>query len=311
MFYQIRAPEAWPRPGERPSLRSYQTVTPKGSKMTTTVNQTRLLGQLANLIALEAAIEQRVKEWIPLVVSHSIIGTQLEDFRALSRDHCQALETRLITLTGHKPPYVEAVTAYATGDAADAAEYPVSSALQEIYTLYNQALIGYAVLGSLSSRELDSSCVADDGTSEHLAVQHTNDYVAAVQKISRLINDVLLWEFDRDGAECQCCCPSCSAGICLCAAWWRNVLSEAWSEAGRINNDKGIYVQQPKQGSAATQSGLDRGDIILAVEGHAIESLSDVQSALRDSQPGAVIQLTVHRHSGELEEITLVSPKKK
>ena len=276
--------------------------------MKNTLDQTRLLSQLANTITLEAAIEQRLKELIPEVTSHAIAGTLLSGFHTLSRYHRQALEFRLITLNGSEPPSGDTVTLYAAGNPPDAAEYPVSSSLQEIYTLYHQALIGYAVLGSLSSRQLDSSNIADEGTSEHLAVQHTNDYVAAVQRISRLINDVLLWELDRDGAECQCCCPSCSAGICLCAAWWRNVLSDAWSKVGPIENDVGICVQLPKQGSTATQAGLVRGDVILAVEGHAIESLNDVQSALRDGQPGAVIQLTVRRHSGELEEIALVSP---
>jgi len=274
--------------------------------MTNTLNQTRLLSQLAILIDHEATIEQRLDELIPAVAGHAIVRALLEGFRVMSRDHRQALETRLNTLTGRKPPYVETATVYTVGDPADAEEYPVSSALQKIYTLYNQELIGYALLGWLASRELDSSCVADEGTSQHLAVQHTIDYVTAVQRISRLINDVFLWELDSDGAECQCCCPSCSAGICLCAAWWRNVLSEAWSEAGPINNDIGIYVQQPKQGSAATQAGLVRGDLILAVNGAEIKSSGDLQRALRNCPPGKAIHLTVRRQSGQQEVIALV-----
>jgi hypothetical protein len=276
--------------------------------MTITQYPNRLQSQLANMIVLETAIEQRLKELIPEMADHSVASKLLVGFHTLSSDHRQALETRLTALSGNEPPSSEMATVYAADYPLDAVKYPVSSSLQEIYTLYNQALIGYAVLGSLSSRQLDSSNIADEGTSEHLAVQHTNDYVAAIQQISRLINDVVLWELDRDGAECQCLCPSCSAGICLCSAWWRTVLRDAWIEASPIATDVGIYVQHPKKGSSATQAGLVRGDVILAVEGDKVESLSDIQSALHNCQPGAVIQLTVHRHSDELEDIALVRP---
>ena len=276
--------------------------------MTDRLNQTRLLSQLADMIALEATIVQRLEEVIPEVAGLAVVSSLLEDFRALSGDHRQALETRLAMLRGNESLSGETVTIYAVNNHLDAAEYPATSSLQAIYTLYHQALVGYAMLGSLASRSLDSSSIADEGTSTHLAIQHTDDYVGAIQKTSRLINDVLLWELDRDGVECQCLCPSCSAGICPCAVWWRNVLSDAWSEAGPIANDVGIYVQQPKQGGAATQAGLVRGDVILAVEGKEIESLGDIQSAVRNSQPGEAIQLTVRHHTGELEDIVLLHP---
>lgn len=279
--------------------------------MTTTLNQIRLLTQLANLVALEAAIEQRLNDLIPTTSSHAIAGALFEEFRALSRDHRRALETRLNTLKGGARPSGVQAAIYAANNSPDAAKYPVSSALLEVFTLYNQALIGYALLGSLASRELDSSCLADEGTSHHLAVRHAGEYVQALQEVSRLINDIVLLELDRDGVECQCCCLSCSAGICLCAVWWRDVLSEAWAKAGPINNGIGIYVQQPKQGSAAIQAGLARGDVILAVKGDEIESSGDIQSALRNCPPGGAIQLTVRRQSGELDEIALVQPSRK
>lgn len=83
-------------------------------------------------------------------------------------------------------------------------------------------------------------------------------------------------------------------------------MSDAWSEAGPLATDTGIFVQHPKQGSAAVQAGLVRGDIILAAEGNNIESPSDMQNAVRNSQPEGVIHLTVRHHSGELEEVTLI-----
>jgi hypothetical protein len=55
--------------------------------MTKTLNQTRLLSQLANMIALEAAIVQRLEEVIPKVAGHAVVSSLLEGFRALSRGH--------------------------------------------------------------------------------------------------------------------------------------------------------------------------------------------------------------------------------
>ncbi len=46
----------------------------------------------------------------------------------------------------------------------------------------------------------------------------------------------------------------------------------------------------------------------MAVEGKNIESLGDMQSAVRNSQPGEEIRLTVRRESDELEDVSLVHP---
>ncbi len=174
--------------------------------------------------------------------------------------------------------------------------------------MFNQAVIGYSVLHSLSTRFLDSALIADEGTSYHLTRQHTQNYVQAIQQISRLLHDVVIWELDQEGLECQCICPSCGVGICVCALAGRSFLSDIWVEAGPIADDEGVYVQRPKQNSAATKAGLRRGDVILAAGGQEIESYGDLQSAVRNDEPGEEIRLTVRRGSDELEEVVIVRP---
>ncbi len=106
--------------------------------------------------------------------------------------------------------------------------------------------------------------IADEGTSYHLTRQHTQNYVQAIQQISRLLHDVVIWELDQEGLECQCICPSCGIGICLCAMAGRSFLSDTWVEAGPIADDEGVYVQLPKQNSAAAKAGLRRGNVIIS-----------------------------------------------
>ncbi len=270
----------------------------------------RLQTWLAHMIALEAAIEQSLEVLIPEVSAHAGVTALLTGFQALTRDQRQALETRLQTITDVVPLSKETTVVLPIDGLGQKADYPVSTALQIVYTMFNQAVIGYSVLHPLATRFLDSSLIADEGTSYHLTRQHTHNYVQAIQQISRLLHDVVLWELDREGLECQCTCPSCGVGICLCALAGRSFLSDTWLEAEPIANDQGVYVQLPKQNSAAVKAGLRRGDVILAAGGQEIESYGDLQSAVRNAEPGEEIRLTVRRDSDVLEEVAIVHPQR-
>ena len=236
----------------------------------------RLQEQLLQMVALEAAIERKAEELIPEVVDHSEATALLKDFKALSREQRQALETRLQVIAGNELQVLDPATDFAGSGLRASGNHPISAALQITYTMLNQAVIGYAVLHPFATRFLDSPFIADEGTSFHLARQHTQNYVQAIQQITRLLHDVVLWELDREGVECQCTCPSCGVGICLCALAGRSFLSNTWSEAGPIADDNGIHVQLPKQNSAAMKAGLRRGDVILGAGGQEFESWGDI-----------------------------------
>lgn len=272
--------------------------------MSSAQNLNRLQKQLVHLIALEAAIEQQLEELIPLVSEHDQATALLSGFLSLPREQRQALETRLDFLT-ENAPITKDPGVVSVASTSSEVEYPVSAALQSAYTMFNQAVIGYSVLHPLATRFLDSSWIADEGTAYHLTRQHTQKYVQAIQQISRLLHDVVLWELDQDGRECQCICPSCGVGICLCSMAGRSFLSTVWEEAGPIFDDEGIYVQLPKQNSAAENAGLEKGDIILVAGGQEIESYGILQSAVRNSEPGQDIHLTVRRGSEELKEVVI------
>jgi hypothetical protein len=277
--------------------------------MTSTQKPNRLQTQLAYMIALEAAIEQKLEELIPEVSVHSGVTALLTGFQSLSKAQQQALETRLVTIAGAVPLSKVTPGVLPADRLSQEADYPVSTALQIIYTMFIQAVYGYSVLHTLSTRFLDSALVADEGTSYHLTRQHTQNYVQAIQQISRLLHDVVIWELDQEGLECQCICPSCGIGICLCAKAGREFLRDAWVEAGPIVDDEGVYVQLPRQNSVATKAGLRRGNVILAIGGQEIESWHDLQTAVRNAEPGEEIRLTVRRDPDVLEEVAIVRPK--
>ena len=71
--------------------------------MTNTQNPNRLQTQLAHMIALEAAIEQRLEELIPEVSVHTGVTALLKGFQTLTRTQRQALETRLQTIADAVP----------------------------------------------------------------------------------------------------------------------------------------------------------------------------------------------------------------
>jgi hypothetical protein len=118
--------------------------------MTSTQKPNRLQTQLAYMIALEAAIEQKLEELIPEVSVHSGVTALLTGFQSLSKAQRQALETRLVTIAGAVPLSKVTPGVLPADRLSQEADYPVSTALQIIYTMFIQAVYGYSVLHTLS-----------------------------------------------------------------------------------------------------------------------------------------------------------------
>lgn len=177
--------------------------------------------------------------------------------------------------------------------------HPVSSSLRNMYVLLNEAIIGYSLIQPIASRFRDSLTVADDGTTGHLARQHTQDYVAAAGRIMDEIHDAVIWELDSSGIDCRCTCPSCSIGVCLGPASARAIVAQAQSDALPSDVRSGIYVHRPRAGSAAAEAGIRKGDVILAVDGIRIDSLPRIQTDVRNHRPGDRIKFRIRRGSEE------------
>lgn len=268
----------------------------------------RLQKQLAFMIVLETTIEKKLEELIPKISVHTEVTQLLTGFLTTTRGQRLALESRLYTIT-HESFLPDGNTKIpASTDLFQEDEYPISTALQIVYTMFQQAVIGYSVLHSLSTRFMDGPYAADEGTSYHLARQHTQNYINAIQRIAQLIHDVVIWELDEKGLECQCPCPSCRIGICLCAPAGRSFLRDGWEEAGPIANDEGVFVHLPKQNSLAQKAGLQNGDVILDVDDQEIAAYRDLQKVVREAKAGEEIRLKVRRSQDLIKEFHIISP---
>lgn len=268
----------------------------------------RLHTYLAAVVGLEAAIEQTLKQLLEENFHHPQVATLLSEFHTLTKEQLYALDVRLQTLADDVPIPDRGAAIHLDAECADSDHYPASTALQTVYCLYNRALIEYATLQVIAIRYRDSWAVAEDGTTAHLARQHTQDYARAIGQLSRVFHDVVVWEMEGEGSECQCVCPSCSLGVCLCPAASRTILSQALAGAGSLAVEAGIYVNLPRQGSAALEAGLLKGDVVVAVDGHEVQTYGDLQTAVRNHHTGEVIQFQVRRGAEGQQVITVIRP---
>jgi hypothetical protein len=267
----------------------------------------RLHRHMINTVALEIDIEQALAQLSEAVSGHAQAEALFEEFCQMVKSQHEALEARLRSIISDVPDFDRTTTTTALSEVSQESDYPVSTSLQHLYTLFSQAIMAYTTLQPLTLRFHDGWASGEEN-SARIVRQHTINYVTALQKINQLIHDVVVWEMDQEGLECQCTCPSCGLGVCLCAAASRHLLGHAWTEVGPIVIDKAITVVPPKSASTAAKAGLRGGDKIIAVDGHELDMYSEIQDVVSSHKSGEHIALQVQRTSGERVDIAVEIP---
>lgn len=74
-------------------------------------------------------------------------------------------------------------------------------------------------------------------------------------------------------------------------------ITEEMSKAFGISTDEGVIIADVSPNSPASRAGLQRGDIIIRVNGTTIEDSGDLQKHLRGKRVGDVMELTIIRDS--------------
>lgn len=275
--------------------------------MTVKHTQNRLHRHMINTVALEAQLEDTLAQLQSDVSGHPDVRALFHEFHQMVTSQREMLEERLLNVVANATEFETVTTTILTTDGEQSVDYPISTALQHIYTMFSQILMAYTTLQPLAQRFADSWVCGKENTAD-ISKLHTQNYVRTLQRISQLIHDVVIWEMDQEGLSCTCTCPSCSIGICLCAISSRTVLSNAWLDAGSIANSKGVTVLPPRPASAASVAQLDAGEIIVAVDGHEIQKYSDLQTAIRSRTSGDHLEFVTQQETGEQRNVSLVIP---
>lgn len=164
-------------------------------------------------------------------------------------------------------------------------EPPISDALRDVHATFSVAVMSYAVLVEFALRLYDRDL-------RELAPRHLSEYAAAAQLTSELIFSAVVDELVEDGADCECVCPMCSIGVCGCVSATGVTFTEAWRDATSTSDAApGFLIQRPRVDSALHVAGVERGDRLLEVDGHAVASIFDIQAAIRAHPIGDDVRL--------------------
>ena len=180
-----------------------------------------------------------------------------------------------------------------------------------LYGLLNRTALGYAILHAVAHRYFDGP---QQGTTAELAENHLKDYAEMVQSINIAISETTIREIGRLGQECQCQCPSCALGLCLCSPHGMNTVVDIWRAAADIPTAKGtggMGVRPPRHGSPAASARVQSGDSVVTIDGRDVkdeswDSIRTMQNAINVHQVGETIRIRLRRETGDTEEISLV-----
>ncbi len=76
------------------------------------------------------------------------------------------------------------------------------------------------------------------------------------------------------------------------------------AEAFEIDETKGVLINDVEEGSAADNGGMERGDVVISVNGKTVDSSNEFRIRIGHTLPGTAVDLEVIR-DGELKKLTI------
>jgi hypothetical protein len=188
------------------------------------------------------------------------------------------------------------------------AELPGSRSVARLYAALSEAVFAYADMHARAHRDFDSQ---SEGNTAALAESHMQTYGAAIQQLNLLVSDITVNELGTRAIYCQCQCPACAFGLCLCSPHGSATVQEVMQKAVPEPAEAGVRVRRPRLGSEAERAALVDGDRVAAIDNQEIRSdldIGTVQGAIRVHASGDTLELLVIRSDGETVRLTARRP---
>jgi len=254
--------------------------------MTINLRLEALRRAVTELIAFESDLKARLERERQVVRVHPEALAAIEGFGPMVEAQRDWLATYLKGIGSPEPGGGTTTSGFAFSPTAG-----VSGALRGVYVAFNYGAMSYAMLYEMALRLYEPPL-------REIAPKHLKAYADAAITINRLLPAVLAWELAQDGLHCSCICPMCGLGACGCVALGTRTLIAAWRDAATAESAPPAFVlQPPKPESELARAGVQGGELLLAVDGQEVQTLWDIQAAIRKHALGDEVRLLVQRGS--------------
>jgi PDZ domain len=256
---------------------------------------------VADLVAIESDLAYALGQQQEAVQAHVEAAATVQRLHEIAANQRAALEAHLQRFSDDAAEpsrtLIAALFDASAGERDGVGERSVSDVLREDYTAINYAAISYAALCELAFRLYDPPL-------REIAPQHLRAYARAAQEINQLIARVVAWELQQQGLECRCICPMCGMGACGCVAVGTRAVNAAWSETAPSGEaPRGFLLLPPRSGSPLALAGVQGGERLLEVDGEPVQSLVDIQTAIRKHPLGEEVRVLVQRGTEAPREV--------
>src|SRR5829696_3128218 len=251
---------------------------------------------VAEIVALESDLEGALDNQREEVQAYSEAAAVVRHCHEMASSQREALKAHLERLGGDAAEPTETAVAAifdaSAGEAHGVRTRTVSDVLRADYAAFNYAAISYAALCEMGFRLYDPPL-------REIALRHLRAYAEATQQIDQLIASVVAWELEQQGLECRCICPMCSMGVCGCVAAGTYYVNEAWRETAPSSGETepGFLLLPPRAGSPLSLTDAQGGDRLLEVDDQPVESIAEIQTAIRKHSLGEEVRVLVQRGS--------------
>lgn len=249
-----------------------------------------ILERLSRVRSIEADLLDRVDELRGSGGAGPEAADAVARMSALAARHGHALEE----LAGRRGAEPEARAARAQHHS----KRQISGRLEQLAETAATALVAYGGLYAAARLQYENELC-------DLADAHVADWASELYAINDLLPRAVHAELLEAGLTCRCVCPACSIGACGCTRNSIETIREHWGRPG-LEPTEGLELHiPPRPGSQLFEAGLERGDLVMAIDGEVVHANGELQRALRRHPIGEAMPVQVVR-SGRTEEIRVL-----